>query len=49
MVDPSPTDSVMASEIFGPILPVRTVDSPDEAVDFTPCGDVPQDQFRVAA
>jgi aldehyde dehydrogenase (NAD+) len=34
IVDPSPTDTVMASEIFGPILPVLSVDSPDVAVDF---------------
>jgi aldehyde dehydrogenase (NAD+) len=34
IVDPSPTDAVMADEIFGPILPVVTVDSLDSAVDF---------------
>jgi len=34
VVDPSPTDAVMVNEIFGPILPVLAVDSPDAAVDF---------------
>ena len=34
IVDPSPTDAVMADEIFGPILPVLTVDSLDSAAEF---------------
>lgn len=34
IVNPSPTDPVMADEIFGPILPVLTVESLDHAVDF---------------
>jgi aldehyde dehydrogenase (NAD+) len=34
VVDPSPTDAVMADEIFGPILPVLTVDSLDSAAEF---------------
>jgi len=34
IVDPSPTDPVMADEIFGPVLPVLTVKSLDHAVDF---------------
>ena len=34
IVDPSPTDAVMADEIFGPILPVLTVESLDSAVEF---------------
>jgi aldehyde dehydrogenase (NAD+) len=34
VVNPSPTDPVMADEIFGPILPVLTVDSLDSAADF---------------
>ncbi|KUH85591.1 MULTISPECIES: aldehyde dehydrogenase family protein [unclassified Mycobacterium] len=34
VVDPSPTDPVMADEIFGPILPVLTVDSLDSAADL---------------
>ena len=34
IVDPSPTDPVMADEIFGPLLPVLTVDSIDQAVQF---------------
>ena len=34
IVDPSPTDAVMADEIFGPILPVVTVDSLDSAAEF---------------
>jgi aldehyde dehydrogenase (NAD+) len=34
IVDPSPTDPVMADEIFGPILPVLTVDSLDSAAEF---------------
>lgn len=34
IVDPSPTDPVMADEIFGPLLPVLTVESLDQAVDF---------------
>jgi aldehyde dehydrogenase (NAD+) len=32
--DPSPSDPVMADEIFGPLLPVMTVESLDHAVDF---------------
>ena len=34
IVDPSPTDAVMADEIFGPILPVLTVESAEAAVEF---------------
>ena len=34
VVDPPPDDSVMADEIFGPILPIITVGSADEAVAF---------------
>jgi aldehyde dehydrogenase (NAD+) len=34
IVDPSPTDPVMADEIFGPLLPVLTVESLDQAVRF---------------
>jgi aldehyde dehydrogenase (NAD+) len=34
IVNPSPTDAVMADEIFGPILPVLTVDSLDSAAEF---------------
>lgn len=34
IVDPSPTDPVMEGEIFGPILPVLTVESLSYAVNF---------------
>ena len=34
IVDPSPTDPVMADEIFGPLLPVLTIESLDQAVQF---------------
>jgi aldehyde dehydrogenase (NAD+) len=34
IVDPSPTDPVMADEIFGPLLPVVPVESLDQAVQF---------------
>ncbi|WP_084027997.1 aldehyde dehydrogenase family protein [Mycobacterium avium] len=34
IVDPSPTDPVMADEIFGPILPILKIESLDDAVDF---------------
>jgi aldehyde dehydrogenase (NAD+) len=34
IVDPSPSDPVMADEIFGPILPVLTVRSLDHAADY---------------
>ncbi|GAA5129589.1 aldehyde dehydrogenase family protein [Haloechinothrix salitolerans] len=34
LVDPSPDSPVMADEIFGPILPVLTVDSLDDAIAF---------------
>ena len=34
VVDPAPDDAVMADEIFGPILPIITVGSTDEAVAF---------------
>lgn len=34
VVDPGPDDAVMTDEIFGPILPIITVDSPDAAVKF---------------
>jgi aldehyde dehydrogenase (NAD+) len=34
IVNPAPNDPVMANEIFGPILPILTVDSVDVAVDF---------------
>ena len=34
VVDPAADDPVMSEEIFGPILPILTVDSPDAAVQF---------------
>ncbi|CDO90345.1 aldehyde dehydrogenase [Mycobacterium triplex] len=34
IVDPSPSDPVMAEEIFGPLLPVLAVESLDDAVNF---------------
>jgi aldehyde dehydrogenase (NAD+) len=34
IIDPAPDDAVMADEIFGPILPIITVGSTDEAVAF---------------
>ncbi|KDE13216.1 aldehyde dehydrogenase family protein [Rhodococcus aetherivorans] len=34
IVDPAPDDPVMTDEIFGPILPILTVDSVDAALDF---------------
>ncbi len=32
--DPTPTDAVMADEIFGPILPILTVESTEAAIQF---------------
>ncbi|MFF4057851.1 aldehyde dehydrogenase family protein [Streptomyces sp. NPDC001668] len=34
VVDPAPDEPLMTEEIFGPVLPVLTVDSPDEAIRF---------------
>lgn len=34
IVNPSPDDAVMANEIFGPVLPILSVDSADAAVEF---------------
>ncbi|WP_045557806.1 aldehyde dehydrogenase family protein [Streptomyces sp. FxanaA7] len=34
VVDPAPDEPLMTDEIFGPVLPVLTVDSPDEAIRF---------------
>jgi aldehyde dehydrogenase (NAD+) len=34
VVDPDPNEPLMTDEIFGPILPVVTVQSVDEAIDF---------------
>ncbi len=34
IVDPAPDEPVMQDEIFGPVLPVMTVQSLDEAIDF---------------
>lgn len=34
ILDPSPEDEVMTAEIFGPILPILTVESTDAAVNF---------------
>lgn len=34
VLDPSPSEPLMTEEIFGPILPVVTVDSVDDAIDF---------------
>ena len=34
VIDPAPDDAVMSDEIFGPILPILSVGSPDEAVAF---------------
>ncbi|BBZ35891.1 aldehyde dehydrogenase family protein [Mycolicibacterium confluentis] len=41
VVDPPVTDAVMAEEIFGPILPVITVDSVDRAVEYVNSGPKP--------
>ncbi|KAF8794100.1 Aldehyde dehydrogenase family 3 member A2 like protein [Argiope bruennichi] len=34
LIDVKETDSVMQEEIFGPLLPIITVQSPDEAIEF---------------
>ena len=34
ILDPSPDDEVMADEIFGPVLPVITIESATAAIDF---------------
>lgn len=34
IVNPSPDDAVMSTEIFGPILPILTVETTEAAVDF---------------
>lgn len=34
IVDPAPTDAVMADEIFGPVLPILTTDSVSAAIAF---------------
>ncbi len=34
ITDVSPDDRIMQEEIFGPLLPVLTVDNVDEAVQF---------------
>lgn len=34
LVDTDPTSSIMGEEIFGPLLPVLTVEGADEAIDF---------------
>jgi aldehyde dehydrogenase (NAD+) len=34
IVNPSPNDGVMADELFGPVLPVLSVESLDQAVEF---------------
>lgn len=34
ILDPAPTDSVMADEIFGPVLPILGYDSVDSAAEF---------------
>ena len=41
VLDPSPDSAVMQGEIFGPILPVVSVDSLDEAITFINKGDKP--------
>lgn len=37
----TPSDSLMSQEIFGPILPIVTVDSAEEAIDFINRGEKP--------
>jgi aldehyde dehydrogenase (NAD+) len=34
ILDPSPDDDIMADEIFGPLLPVITIESDSAAIDF---------------
>lgn len=34
LTDVKPTDLIMKEEIFGPILPIMTVESPQEAIDY---------------
>lgn len=41
LVDPDPASDVMTDEIFGPVLPVITVDDLDEAIDFVNSRDKP--------
>jgi len=41
VVDPDPSSKLMSEEIFGPILPVVTVDSMDEAIEFVNKRDKP--------
>jgi aldehyde dehydrogenase (NAD+) len=41
IVDPDPTSDLMAEEIFGPVLPIVTVDSIDEAIGRINAGDKP--------
>jgi aldehyde dehydrogenase (NAD+) len=41
IVNPRPDDAVMTDEIFGPILPVLSVESVDEAVEFVNAGPKP--------
>ena len=41
IVNPAPTDAVMTEEIFGPILPIITVESLDAAVQFVNTGPKP--------
>jgi aldehyde dehydrogenase (NAD+) len=41
VVDPSPDEPLMRDEIFGPILPVLTVQSMDDAVEFVNSRDKP--------
>ncbi|MBB5166375.1 aldehyde dehydrogenase (NAD+) [Mycobacterium sp. AZCC_0083] len=37
ILDPPPDDVVMADEIFGPVLPVITIESTSAAIDFVNC------------
>lgn len=34
MTDVKPDDAIMQEEIFGPVLPIVTVSTPEEAIEF---------------
>lgn len=41
LTDVSPESKVMEEEIFGPVLPILTVKSVDEAIEFINCREKP--------
>jgi aldehyde dehydrogenase (NAD+) len=49
IIDPEPSSGLMREEIFGPVLPIVTVDSFDAAIDYVRQGEKPLAMYLFSA